>query len=192
MHTSSSTGDVTPAHATSGKKTSEDLDRTLLASLSAGDRRAIEKLYQRYFSRLAKFFLELNVDANCIEGLIIDTMVDLWTERATLGASVTVSVAIMRVAYSHGQRYFAKAMQTQSTIPRDRKNPERSSPVQLTVVSNQQGSDVTPRFEERALLYLVYGCGHSRRDIADIMKVSSECVDLLLGDARRRRVPFSQ
>jgi hypothetical protein len=192
MHTSSSTGDMRPAHATSGKKISEDLDRALLASFSAGDRRAIEKLYQRYFSRLAKFFLELNVGANCIEDLIIDTMVDLWNERASLGASVTVSVAIMRLAYSHGQRYFAKAMQTQSTFPRDGKNAERSSPVRLTVVSNQQGSDVTPRFEERALLYLVYGCGHSRRDIADIMKVSSECVDLLLGDARRRRLPFSQ
>lgn len=192
MHTDSATGDVTPAHATPGKKNSEDLDRALLASISAGDRRAIEKLYERYFSRLAKFFLELNVGANCIEDLIIDTMVDLWKERASIGASVSVSVAIMRLAYSHGQRHFAKAMQTQSVFPRDKKNDERSSPVRLTVVSNQQDSDVTPRFEERALLYLVYGCGHSRRDIADIMKVSSECVDLLLGDARGRHLPCSQ
>lgn len=179
-------GDVTPAHAVSKKRTSEDLDRALLASIVAGDRRAIEKLYERYFSRLAKFFLELNVGANYIEDLIIDTMVDLWKERAALGAGASVSVTIMRLAYSHGQRHFAKAMQAQSALLSDQKNEARSLPVRLTVVSNQPDSNVAPRFEERALRYLVYGCGHSRRDIADILKVSCECVDLLLGDARRR------
>jgi hypothetical protein len=151
----SAIGDVTPAHTTSGKESSEDRDRALFASISAGNRRAIEKLYASYFSRLAKFFLELNVRADLIEDLIIDTMVDLWKEGASIGANVSVSVAIMRLAYSNGQKHFVKATETQS------------------------------RFEERALLYLVYGCGHSRRDIADIMRVSPECVDLSLGDALR-------
>jgi hypothetical protein len=158
----SAIGDETPAHTTSGKESSEDLDRALLASISAGNRRSIEKLYASYCSRLAKFFLELNVRADFIEDLIIDTMVDVWKEGASIGANVSVSVAIMRLAYSNGQKHF------------------------------QQDSHFTLRFEERALLYLVYGCGHSRRDIAGIMKVSSECVDLLLGDARRRHLPLSQ
>jgi DNA-directed RNA polymerase specialized sigma24 family protein len=149
MHTKSAIGDVTPAHARPGEESSEDLDRALLASISSGDRRAIEKLCASYFSRLANFYLELNVRADFIEDLIIDTMVDLWKEGACIGANVSVSVAIMRLAYSNGQRHFAR------------------------------------RFEERTLLYLVYGCGRSRRDIAEIMKVSSECVDLLLGDALR-------
>jgi DNA-directed RNA polymerase specialized sigma24 family protein len=192
MHTDSATGDVPPAHATSGKKTSENLDRALLGSIARGDRRAIEKLYERHFSRLAHFFLELNVGANFIEDLIIDTMFDLWKERASIGASAAVSVAIMRLAYSNAQRHFAKAMRTQNAFPHDKKSDERSVRVRLAVVSNQQDSDFTPRFEQRALLYLVYGCGHSRRDIADIMQVSCECVDLLLGDARRRHLSFSQ
>jgi DNA-directed RNA polymerase specialized sigma24 family protein len=140
------------------KESSEDLDRALLSSISSGDRRAIEKLYASYFSRLAKFFLELNVRADFIEDLIIDTMVDLWKEGPSIGADVSVSVAIMRLAYSNGQRHFAQATETRA----------------------------------RALLYLVYGCGHSRRDIADIMNVSPECVDLSLGDARPRHFPFSQ
>jgi DNA-directed RNA polymerase specialized sigma24 family protein len=152
----SAIGDGTPAHTTSGKESSEDLDRALLTSISAGNRRAIERLYASYFSRLAKFFLELNVRADFIEDLIIDTMVDLWKEGASIGANVSVSVVIMRLAYSNGRKHF------------------------------------TLRFEERALLYLVYGCRHSRRDIADIMKVSTACVDLLLSDARRRHLPFSQ
>ena len=41
--------------------------------------------------------------------------------------------------------------------------------------------------EERALLHLVYIGGYSRRDIADIMNISCECVDVLLSDARARR-----
>jgi hypothetical protein len=72
--------DVTPAHATSGRGSSEEVDRTLLASISVGDRCAIEKLYALYFSRLAKFFLELNVRADFVEELIIDTMVEVWKE----------------------------------------------------------------------------------------------------------------
>jgi DNA-directed RNA polymerase specialized sigma24 family protein len=38
--------------------------------------------------------------------------------------------------------------------------------------------------EERALLHLVYACGHSRREVAEIMGLSCECVDLLLAEAR--------
>jgi DNA-directed RNA polymerase specialized sigma24 family protein len=192
MHTKSAIGDGTPAHATSGKESSEELDRALLASISSGDRRAIEKLNASYFSILAKFFLELNVRADFIEDLIIDTMVDLWKEGASIGANVSVSVAIMRLAYSNGQSHFAKATERQSAFPRDKKNDEQLLRVRLAGASSQQDSHFTLRFEERALLYLVYGCGHSRRDIADIMKVSSECVDLLLDDARRRHLPFSQ
>jgi hypothetical protein len=192
MQTKSAIGDGTPAHATSGKKFSEDLDRALFASISSGDRRAIEKLYASYFSRLAKFFRALNVRADCIEDLIIDTMVDLWKEGASIGAYVSVSVAIMRLAYANGQRHFAKATETGSALPRDKKKDEQLLRVRLVGASNQQDSHFTPRSEARAVLYLVCGCGHSRRDIADIMKVSSECVDLLLGDARRRHLPFSR
>ena len=130
--------------------------------------------------------------AEFIEELMIDTMVEVWKERASIGANLSVSVAIMRLAYSHGQRHFAKATETRRALPRDKKNDECSLPVRLAVASNQQDSHFTLPFGERALLYLVYGCGHSRRDIADIMKVSSECVDLLLSDARRRHLPFSE
>ena len=149
------------------REPSEESDRALLASISAGDRRAIEKLHVLYFSRLAKFFLELNVRADFIEELIIDTMVAVWKERASIGANISVPAAIMRLAYSHGQRYFAKAQ-------------------------TQRASHFTVPFGESVLPYLVYGCGHSRQEIAEIMRVSTECVDLLLGDARRRHLRFSQ
>jgi hypothetical protein len=111
-----------------------------------------------YFSRLAKFFLHLNVHADCVEELIIDTMTEVWKEGASSEANASTSIAIMRLAYSHGQKHFAEATEAQRAATRD----------------------------GTALLYLVHGCGHSRREIADMMNVSCECVDQLLGDARRR------
>jgi DNA-directed RNA polymerase specialized sigma24 family protein len=153
-------GDLTPAHH-SGKQSSEEVARALLACIAAGDRCAIEELYVLYFSRLAKFFLYLNVRADCVEELIIDTMTEVWKKGASIEADTSISIAMMRLAYSHGQKHFAEA-------------------------TNQQVSPPTFSFEQRILLYLVYGCGHSRREIADMMNVSCECVDRLLGDARRR------
>lgn len=141
------------AHVTLGKQSSEKVERALLACITAGDRCAIEELYVLYFSRLAKYFLHLNVRADCIEELIIDTMTEVWKEGASIEANASTSIAIMRLAYSHGQKHFAEATETQ---------------------------------RGRTLLYLVYGCGHSRREIAEMMNVSRECVDQLLGDARRR------
>jgi DNA-directed RNA polymerase specialized sigma24 family protein len=187
MDIDSTIGNVTPAHATSAKQSSEEVERALLASISStSDRCAIEKLYASYFSRLAKLFLNLNVHANFIEELIIDTMIEVWKEGASIGANVSVSVAIMRLAYSHGQKHFAKATQTPRAVPRDMKNDDRSLAVSLAVALNRQDSLFTLPLEERTLLYLVHGCGHSRREIADIMNVSCECVDLFLGYARRR------
>jgi DNA-directed RNA polymerase specialized sigma24 family protein len=187
MDTDSAIGNVTPTHASSDRQSSEEVDRALLTSISsAGDRCAIEKLYASYFWKLAKFFLNLNVQADFIEELIVDTMIDVWKGGASIGANVSVSVAIMRIAYSHGQRYFTKATETQRAVPHDRRNDDRSLPVTLAVTSNQRDARFTFSFEERALLHLVYGCGHSRQETADIMNVSNECVDLLLGSARCR------
>jgi DNA-directed RNA polymerase specialized sigma24 family protein len=38
--------------------------------------------------------------------------------------------------------------------------------------------------EERVVLHRAYAVGHSRQDIADIMNISCESVDTLLGAAR--------
>lgn len=160
--TNSAIGDLTPAHHTSGKRSSEEVERALLACIAAGDRGAIEELYVLYYSRLAKFFLHLDVHADCVEELIIDTMIEVWKKGASIEADASISIVIMRWAYSHGQKHFAEA-------------------------TNPQISPSTFSFEQRTLLYLVYGCGHSRREIADMMNVSCERVDRLLGDARRRR-----
>jgi DNA-directed RNA polymerase specialized sigma24 family protein len=134
----------------SSKQPTEEAARALLAFISAGDRSAMDRLYGLYFASLANFFLHLTAHADVVEELINDTMVEVWREGASIGASASVAVSIMRLAYSHGQKRVAKV-------------------------------------EERALLHLVYVGGYSRRDVAAIMNISCECVDVLLSDARLRR-----
>jgi DNA-directed RNA polymerase specialized sigma24 family protein len=140
------------------QQSSEEPERALLTLVSAGDRSALERLYVLYFARLANFFLHLTTQRDLVDDLIIDTMVEVWKKGASLTANISVSVAMMRLAYSCGKKRIV----------------EKDCSLNLPI-------------EERVLLHLVYARGHSRSDIACIMDVSCECVDVLLDDARRRR-----
>jgi DNA-directed RNA polymerase specialized sigma24 family protein len=149
----------------------EEPERALLALVSTGDRSAIEKLYVLYVARLANFFLHLTTKTDLVDDLIIDTMVEVWKAGTSLAANTSVSVAVMRLAYSFGRK---RIVETSKTRPHLRHEILDAAHDNLPI-------------EERALLHLVYARGHSRSDIAYIMNISCECVDVLLADARLRR-----
>jgi DNA-directed RNA polymerase specialized sigma24 family protein len=153
-------------HSSASKQSTEQAENALLARISAGDRSAMDKLYFLYFARLANFFRHLTARAHLVEDLINDTMFEVWQGGASIGANASVSVAIMGLAYSRGQKRLAEAGETRA---------HQDFLLKLPV-------------EERAVLHLVYAGGHSRCDIAGIMNISCECVDVLLDDARLRRL----
>jgi DNA-directed RNA polymerase specialized sigma24 family protein len=166
----------------------EKVDLELLALVSSGDRSAMEKLYALYFVRLSKLFLHLTMQGHLVNELIDYTMAELWRERASLAADTSVSVAIMRMAYSFGKKRIAEASETRPSLQHDVGDTDHDTPLSTVVNDATKKQDCHPDlpFEEKALLHLVYACGYSRRDIATIMNVSGECVDVLLGDARLR------
>jgi DNA-directed RNA polymerase specialized sigma24 family protein len=174
-------------HSSVGNHSTEEAERALLALISAGNRGAMDKLYTLYFARLANFFRHLAVHANLAEELINDTMIAVWIEGASIGANSSVTIAIMGLAYSRAQKRLAesktKAPYAQPAI----QDTDHDGPTLRTsdTASNSPFLSKLP-LEERAVVHLVYASGHSRRDIAEIMKVSCECVDALLGDARLR------
>jgi RNA polymerase sigma-70 factor (ECF subfamily) len=175
------------AHLSASKPSTEEAERALLAFISAGDRSAMDKLYVLYFARLANFFLHLTAHADLVEELINDTMVDVWQEGASIPANASVSVAIMGLAYSRGQKRFAEARVTRPRVQRAIQEMGHDSPLPTTLEMPSSFHFLLKLpVEERALLHLVHAGGHSRRDIADIMNISCECVDVLLGDARFR------
>jgi RNA polymerase sigma-70 factor, ECF subfamily len=183
-----SAGNVTTGHSSVGNQSTEEAERALLALISAGDRCAMDNLHNLYFARLANFFRNLTTHVDLAEDLINDTMFEVWIEAASIGANASVSLAIMGLAYSRVQKRFAQIGANQPHSQAAMHDTDHDSQP-LTI------SDTSPNprvflsklpFEERVVVHLVYASGHSRRDIADIMNISCECVDVLLGNARLR------
>jgi RNA polymerase sigma-70 factor (ECF subfamily) len=166
------------ARSPARKPSTEPSERTLLVGISSGDRAAMKQLYSLYFAKLADFFWHLTADAHLVEELINDTMFDVWRRRGSINVNASVSVAIMGLAYSSGQKRLAEVSVTprHNQGPRNRDNHDASHP-QRTLLEFT--------VEERVVLHLAYVVGHSRQDIADIMNISCESVDTLLGAARR-------
>jgi DNA-directed RNA polymerase specialized sigma24 family protein len=180
--------DAVTAHSSVSKQSMEEATRALLALVSAGDRSAMVKLYVLYSARLANFFLHLTSHADLTEELVNDTMVEVLQAAASIGANPSVSRAIMGLAYSHGQKRFAEAGATWPHAQPAIQDTDHDSPRlrPSDALSNPQDFLIELPVEERAVLHLAYANGHSRREIADIMNISCECVDVLLGDARLR------
>jgi DNA-directed RNA polymerase specialized sigma24 family protein len=169
---------ASPAH---GEAPIDEAEHEILASIAAGDRVAMERIYLRYFARLANFVRRLGVRAEFIEESINDIMLEVWRGSASLGPDV--AVAIMRLAYSRERKRSASTDNTPpGTASLEREWPDLPSGWRL---ASKRGHFLpTLSIEERALLHLVYACRHSRREVAEIMGLSCECVDLLLAEAR--------
>jgi RNA polymerase sigma factor (sigma-70 family) len=168
-----------------GVQSTEAAERALLALVSTGDRCALEQLYIRYFARLATFFRNMTVRADLVTELINDTLLEVWKAGESIGPNVSVSLAIMRLAYSRVHKFFAEARADRPRSQRDAQDRELStSQVDTASPSDLQIFLSKLSVEERAVMHLVYARGCSRRETAEVMEVACDCVDVLLGDVR--------
>jgi DNA-directed RNA polymerase specialized sigma24 family protein len=141
----------------------------------------MDQLYFRYFARLARFFQSMTLRADFIEELINDTMLEVWKAGESICQNNSVLLAIMRLAYSRVQQYFAEVRADQPYSQRDVHDRERSTSMLATTVrSDLQIFFSKLAVEERAALHLVYASGCSRRETADVMKIACDYVDELL------------
>jgi RNA polymerase sigma-70 factor (ECF subfamily) len=172
-----SAGSVATDRSSAGHQSTEAAERALLALVSTGDRCAMDQLYMRYFARLAKFFENMSLRADLVEELINDTMLEVWKEGQSIRTNASVLPAIMGLAYSRVQKYFADVG--------DVHDWEQSKSILATAApSNLQVLLSKLSLEERAVLHLVYASGCSRREIANAMKIECGRVDALLRDVR--------
>jgi RNA polymerase sigma factor (sigma-70 family) len=145
----------------------------------------MDQLYILYFARLAKFFQNMTVCAYLVEELINDTMFEVWKERASVGTTASVSLAIMRLAYSRVHKHFVEARPNKPRFRRDVQDTEPSRSLLTTEPpSNLQVFLSKLYVEERAVMHFVYASGCSRQEIADVMRITGDRVDVLLSDAR--------
>jgi RNA polymerase sigma-70 factor (ECF subfamily) len=178
-------GRVATGQVSADQQSTEAAERALLALVSIGDRCAIDQLYIRYFARLARFFQNVTVRADLVEGLINDTMFEVWKQSASIGANASALLAIMRLAYSCIQKHFAEGRPQEPHIRRDVHGRDlfKSLPTTHTPSDLQIFLSKLP-VEERAVAHLVHASGCSRRETADIMRIACDCVDRLLHNVR--------
>jgi RNA polymerase sigma factor (sigma-70 family) len=179
---------VATMQSPAAKQRTETAERLLIAHISTGSRAALARLYALYSARLAGFFGHLTSNADLVQELIGETMLDVWRERNNIDPDISVPVWVMSIAYTQIRGLLVAGESSQplvqpSVTSADYHCPESTSAETLTRLRDA----VLPlSFEEKTVLYLVYGGGLSRREISGIMNVSSRCVDVLLTHARFR------
>ncbi|HEX4375700.1 MAG TPA: hypothetical protein VHZ99_00955 [Steroidobacteraceae bacterium] len=124
--------------------------------------RQLRAVHDSYFIYLARLFEHLT-DAphqEVITTLVNDTFYELWESNRLWDAPRTMHEWLLRTAIGRARRCLRP-------VPPDGEDEDSST---LTV-------------EERAAIYLVY-TGHTREQVAGILRLSGVCVDALLSQAR--------
>jgi RNA polymerase sigma-70 factor (ECF subfamily) len=161
-------------------------DRMLLQRMSAGDRTALSVLYRSYHGRLCRFLSRLTRRPDVIEEVINDCFWIACQKAGNFHGDSRVSTWIMGIAYRCG----LKALRQHGDEPVDDDAiPEDRTP------AHDPGEDRELRdwlgkgldrlsADQRVVIELVYGVGHSLDDVAVIMQCPVGTVKARLFHAR--------
>ena len=161
-------------------------DRMLLQRMSAGDRAALSVLYRSYHGRLGRFLSRLTRRPDIIDEVINDCFWIAWQKAGTFHGDSRVSTWLMGIAYRCG----LKALRQHGDEPvEDDAIPEDRTP------AHDPGEDRELRdwlgkgldrlsTDQRVVIELVYGVGHSLDDVAVIMQCPVGTVKARLFHAR--------
>ena len=166
--------------------TADASDRLLIQRMAAGDRAALSVLYRGYHGRLTRFLSRLTRRPDVIEEVINDCFWIAWQKAASFHGDSRVSTWIMGIAYRCG----LKALRQHGDEPVDEESiPEERTP------AHDPGEDRELRdwlgrgleklsADQRVVVELVYGIGHSLDDVAVIMQCPVGTVKARLFHAR--------
>jgi RNA polymerase sigma-70 factor (ECF subfamily) len=170
--------DVTP-HA-------DVTDRMLLQRMAAGDRAALTILYRGYHGRLCRFLSRLTRRPDIIEEVINDCFWIAWQKAGDFRGDSRVSTWIMGIAYRCG----LKALRQHGDEPvEDSRIPEERTPAtdpdEDRVLRDWLGKGLERlSTDQRVVVELVYGEGHTLDDVAAIMQCPVGTVKARLFHAR--------
>jgi RNA polymerase sigma-70 factor, ECF subfamily len=160
-------------------------DRMLLQRMSTGDRVALATLYHSYHGRLCRFLSRLTRRTDVIEEVVNDCFWIVWQKAAEFRGDSRVSTWIMGIAYRCG----LKALRLHGDEPVDDDVPEERAPSSDPDEDRElrdwlsKGLDRLSA-DQRVVVELVYGVGHSLDDVAAIMQCPVGTVKARLFHAR--------
>lgn len=161
-------------------------DRMLLQRMSTGDRTALAVLYRSYHGRLCRFLSRLTRRPDVIEEVINDCFWIAWQKAGNFHGDSRVSTWLMGIAWRCG----LKALRQHGDEPVE----EDTRPEQRTAAHDldedrelrdwlSKGLDYLS-VDQRAVIELVYGVGHTLDDVAVIMQCPVGTVKARLFHAR--------
>lgn len=164
-----------------------DGELTLLRQVAAGDRAALAVLYRGYHRRLCRFLGRLTRRADVIEEVINDSFWVVWQKAGGFRGDARVSTWIMGIAY----RCALKALRLHGAEPlADEEGvdvPAADDPHAAHELRDwvSKGLGRLP-MEQRVVLELAYGGGHSIDEIAAIMQCPEGTVKARMFHARMK------
>jgi len=90
--------ELTRISGTDTISTRQRLDETLLESIAAGDRFAMQVLFQRHNVRVYRFVLRLTGNAASAEEVVSEVFLDVWRHAGTFQAKCQVTTWLLTIA----------------------------------------------------------------------------------------------
>lgn len=165
---------------------SDASDRVLLERMSRGDRAALGALYHGYHGRLCRFLSRLTRRVDVIEEVTNDTFWIVWQKAGEFRGESRVSTWILGIAYrcglkalrQRGAEAVAASSDTDEGTPASHPDEDRELRDWLSKGLDRLSAD------QRVVVELVYGIGHSLEAVAVIMQCPLGTVKARLFHAR--------
>ena len=162
------------------------IDRMLLQRMSTGDRAALAVLYRSYHGRLCRFLSRLTRRADVIDEVINDCFWIAWQKAGNFHGDSCVSTWLMGIAYRCGLK--ALRQHGDEPVEDDARQEERTPAHDLD--EDRELRDWLGKglerlsVDQRVVIELVYGVGHTLDDVAVIMQCPVGTVKARLFHAR--------
>ena len=165
---------------------SDAADRLLLERMAKGDRAALGALYHGYHGRLCRFLSRLTRRIDVIEEVTNDCFWIVWQKAGEFRGESRVSTWIMGIAYrcglkalrQHGAEAVEAGPESDEGTPASHPDEDRELRDWLNKGLDRLSAD------QRAVIELVYGVGHSLEEVAIIMQCPLGTVKARLFHAR--------
>ena len=164
-------------------------DRALLQRMATGDRVALTALYRNYHGRLCRFLSRLTRRQDVIEEVVNDCFWIVWQHAGDFRGDARVSTWIMGIAYRCGLKALRRQgselmdeLTDTATFPEMEGGTDPSEERELRDLLGKALGHLTA--DQRVVVELVYGVGHSLNEVAAIIQCPVGTVKARLFHAR--------
>jgi len=172
----------------------ESEEVALLQQVAIRDRASFDRLYRRYYRRVARFLEHMVRSPHLVEEIVNDTMLVVWTGAARFNQASRVSTWIFGIAYKTALRALRRAGRVPDAeedydVVVSDTTPETEVAAQQRRQRIRQALNTLP-WEQRAVVELTYYNGCPYQEIAEILDCPVDTVKTRMFHARRKLKPL--